>query len=366
MKKLAFGCMRLPMKNQEVDMVEFNHMVDIFLEKGFTYFDTAHGYLDGKSEIALREGLVDRYDRADYVLANKLSEPYFECEEDIRLFFEKQLEICGVDYFDYYLMHAQNAKNYLKYQRCHAYEIAQELKKKGKIRHVGLSFHDRAEVLDQILNDHPEIEFVQIQFNYLDYHHDTVQSRLCYEVCRKHQKKVMVMEPVKGGRLVHLPADAQKMIDELNGGSNASYAIRFAASFEGVIMVLSGMSDLTQMKDNISFMDDFKPLNEVEMNTLYKVGDMIRELKEIACTECRYCVKGCPKNILIPDLFQAMNMKTQLQDWDSLNYYKEAIKNHGLASDCIQCGKCESICPQKLPIRDLLKKVGNTFEKNNE
>ena len=227
-KNFGFGCMRLPMKGKEVDFEETSKMVDMFLANGFNYFDTAHGYLDGQSEIALKKCLTSRYPREAYILTNKLSGHYIEKNEDIRPFFQKQLEACGVDYFDLYLMHAQNKDLFAKYKQMHAYETVMELRDEGKIRHFGISFHDKAEVLDQILTEYPQIEVVQIQFNYVDYEDTSVESRKCYEVCCKHGKPVIVMEPVKGGSLVNLPEDAQKVLDGLHGGSNASYAIRFA------------------------------------------------------------------------------------------------------------------------------------------
>ncbi|MBQ3640790.1 aldo/keto reductase, partial [bacterium] len=227
----GFGCMRLPMKGSEVDIVQFKDMVDYFINNGFNYFDTAHGYIDGKSEKAIKVAISDRYSRDRFLLTNKLTEPYFNKEEDIRPFFNSQLELCGVEYFDFYLMHAQNAANFEKFKKCRAYETAFDLKKEGKIKHVGISFHDKSEVLDNILTTYPEIEIVQIQFNYVDYDDASVQSRKCYDVCRKHGKPMIVMEPVKGGSLVNLPEKAQKVYDELGtGASNASYAIRFAAS----------------------------------------------------------------------------------------------------------------------------------------
>ena len=256
-KNFGFGCMRLPMNGEEVDLEQTKKMVDTFIEQGFNYFDTAHGYIQGKSEKALKECLTSRYPRDKYILTDKLTANFFKKEEDIRPLFESQLEICGVDYFDFYLMHAQGAGNYAHFKECHAYETAFELKKEGKVRHVGISFHDKPEVLEQILTEYPEVEVVQIQFNYVDYDDPAVQSRACYEVCRKHNKPVIVMEPVKGGNLVNLPEDAKAVLDELYGGSPASYAIRFAAGFPGMMMVLSGMSSMEQMNDNLSYMKDF-------------------------------------------------------------------------------------------------------------
>lgn len=363
-KKLGFGCMRLPMKGNEVDVKQTIEMVDHFMENGFTYFDTAHGYIDGKSELAIRECLTSRYPRESYQLTNKLTENYFNTQADIRPFFEKQLEWCGVDYFDCYLMHAQNADNYKKYKRCRAYETALELKKEGKIKLFGLSFHDTADVLKQILDDYPEVEVVQLQINYLDYEDTAVQGKKCYELCAKYGKKVIVMEPVKGGSLVNLPLEARKCFDDLNGGSYASYAVRFAAGFENVEMVLSGMSTIEQMKDNVSYMKDFKPLTNKELDAVAKVCATFKKLENmIPCTSCRYCTAGCPKQILIPDLFSCYNAKTVFKDWNQDLYYETVYTAHNSkASECIKCGKCEKECPQHLPIRELLQKVASVFE----
>jgi len=363
-KNFGFGCMRLPMQADEVDETQFSIMVDKFLESGFNYFDTAHGYLDGKSELALKKCLTSRYPRDQYILTNKLTNFFFDDDEEIRPFFENQLEWCGVDYFDFYLMHAQGTENFAKFKRCRAYETALELKTEGKIRHFGISFHDRAEVLEQILTEYPQVEVVQIQFNYADYEDPAVESRKCYEVCRKFDKPIIVMEPVKGGNLVNLPKEARTVLDDLNGGSPASYAIRFAAGFEGIMMVLSGMSTLEQMEDNISYMKDFKPLSEKEQETVEKVQEIFRFMNLIPCTTCRYCTDGCPKNISIPDLFACMNTKKIYHDWNADYYYHQVhTKQHGKASDCIKCGKCEKACPQHLQIRDLLMDVANEFER---
>ena len=363
-KNFGFGCMRLPMNGDQVDIAETTRMVDEFLAQGFNYFDTAHGYIGGKSELALKECLTSRYPREAYSLTDKLTDSYFKTETDIRPFFESQLEACGVDYFDFYLMHAQNADNFKKFKACRAYETAFALKAEGRIRHVGLSFHDRAEVLDQILTEYPQIEVVQIQFNYLDYDDIAVQSRKCYEVCRKHGKPVLVMEPVKGGSLVNLPEEAKKVLDDLHDGSPASYAIRFAAGFPGMMMVLSGMSNMEQMKDNLSYMRDFKPLNETELAAVNKVQEIFHKMNMIPCTACRYCVEGCPKQISIPDLFAIMNIKQLHHDWNADYYYEEVHTAPGRrASDCLKCGKCEKICPQHLPIRKLLEEVAKEFDK---
>ena len=388
----GFGCMRLPMKGGQVDYDEFSKMADAFIEAGFNYFDTAHGYIGGQSETAIRDCVSGRYDRSSFLHTNKLTDPYFKSQEEIRPFFEKQLKWCGVDYFDFYLMHAQDHNNYQKFKRCKAYETAYKFKEEGLIRHFGISFHDKADVLEMILSEHPEIVVVQIQFNYLDYEDATVEARKVYEVCEKYNKPVLVMEPVKGGSLVNLPEDADKILRDLNGGSNddgiladssdaskpagsrslsaasrnASYAIRFAASFPNIAVVLSGMSDMSQMADNISAMKDFMPLTKAEHEAVRKVCDIFKGLNLIPCTSCRYCIEEseCPKGIRIPDLFAALNAHEAFHNWNTGYYYENIVtgNGHGRASDCIKCGKCERVCPQHLEIRNLLTKVAATFD----
>ncbi len=365
-KNFGFGCMRLPIKDGEIDNAKFSEMIDTFMAAGFNYFDTAKGYMEEKSENALKECLTLRYPRESYILVDKLTAPYFNSEEEIRPLFEKQLETCGVQYFDIYLMHAQDKKLFEKFKKCRAYETATELLKEGKIKHLGISFHDKAEVLEEILLEYPQIEVVQIQFNYLDYDDSAIQGRKVYEVCRKYNKPIIVMEPVKGGSLVNLPDDAQKVFDELGGGSNASYAIRYAASFEGVIMVLSGMGNIDMVKDNIGYMSDFKPLTDEEFKAIDKVCEIFRSQDLIGCTACKYCIADCPKNIPIPDLFACMNDRVVFKSWNSGYYYGIHTQNGGKASECIKCGKCEDACPQHLPIRELLTKVAEEFEKNEE
>lgn len=367
-KNFGFGCMRLPMKDGEVDKSEMCQMVDTFLENGFNYFDTAHGYLDGKSEIALRDCLTSRYPRDRYILTDKLTNFFFKKQEDIRPFFESQLAACGVDYFDIYLMHAQGADNFAYFKKCRAYETALEMMAEGKFRHFGISFHDRAEVLEQILTEYPQIEVVQIQFNYVDYDDPAVESRKCYEVCRKFGKPVIVMEPIKGGNLVNLPENAKAVFEELQSGSPASYAIRFAAGFEGIRMVLSGMSDMAQMEDNISYIKDFQPLSDRELAAVRRVQEIFQSMNLIPCTSCRYCAAGCPKQISIPDLFAVMNTKQIYHDWNADYYYNVVHTGggKGKASACIKCGRCEKACPQHLHIRELLETVAKEFEKEQE
>lgn len=365
MKNFGFGVMRLPTiggEEKAVDMDTARSMVDRFMAEGFNYFDTAHGYHEGQSEIAVRELVARRYPRESFIVTNKLSESYFKTREDILPLFEKQLELTGVEYFDYYLMHAIGRKNYDQYIRCEAFETALELKKQGKIRHVGISFHDQADFLERVLTEHPEIEVVQIQLNYLDYDDPNLQAGAVYEVCRKFGKGIIVMEPCKGGSLAQLPEEAAGVFAAL-GGSAASYAIRYAASFEGVFMVLSGMSTPEQVEDNLSFMKEFRPLDPEERAAVDKVCAILKAQEAIGCTNCRYCVAGCPQQIPIPALFAAYNRKKLYGDWQSGWYARFSAEGKGKASDCVECGACEQICPQHLKITELLKDVAGSLEK---
>jgi len=368
-KKLGFGTMRPPMASGTladggtVDIEQFTNMVDLFLARGFCYFDTARSYIKGKNESIVREALVKRHPRESFILTDKLTTNYFEKEEDLRPLFQQQLEACGVEYFDYYLLHCVTAETYQKFLRCNAFEFLKEVKETGKARHIGFSFHDRPELLEEVLSAHPEVDVVQIQLNYIDYEDSGVQSRAVYEVCQKHGKPVIVMEPVKGGNLANLPEEAGAVLDALNGGSHASYAVRFAASHEGVAMVLSGMSSLEQMEDNLSYMENFQPLNQQEREALDKVCEIMRSQSSIPCTGCSYCVAGCPMNIAIPDLFACYNSKQRYKTWNAPFYYSVSTGgDHGKASDCIACGQCEQACPQHLPIPALMKDVAAAFE----
>ncbi|MDO5545918.1 MAG: aldo/keto reductase [Eubacteriales bacterium] len=348
-KRFGFGFMRLPMVDGQVDIPQTMKMVDAYLAAGFNYFDTAHGYLDGQSEKALKTCLTSRYPRERYLLTNKLSNNFFEKQEDIRPLFCQQLAACGVDYFDFYLMHAQNGERFEKYKSCLAYETVLELKAEGKVRHLGISFHDSPQVLDKILSEYPQIEAVQLQFNYLDYDDPKVQSFGCYEVCQKHGKPVFVMEPVKGGALVNLPPQAQRIFDGLGGGSNASYAIRYAAGFPGIRTVLSGMSTLSQVEENVAFMRDFRPLSEAEQAAVTRVRGILRGQDLIPCTGCRYCTEVCPMEIPVPDLFACLNDKRRTGRADISRI------GGGRPESCLGCGKCEEACPQGLNIRELVQ-----------
>ncbi|MBE6538404.1 MAG: 4Fe-4S dicluster domain-containing protein [Ruminococcaceae bacterium] len=355
-KNLGFGCMRLALAGDKVDYDVFNRMIDEFIAAGFNYFDTAHGYLEGKSEIAIRDCLVARYKREDYILANKLSAWYFEKEEDIVPLFESQLKLCGVEYFDFYLLHSLTRESYKKHKACHSFEIVKDLKKQGKIKHIALSFHDTADILDMILSEQPDIEAVQLQINYLDYDDPGVQSKACYDVAIKHGKKVIVMEPVRGGYLVNLPDKAAALFDELNGGSYASYALRYAASYPEVFMVLSGMNNMNVMLDNINTFKDFVPLNEEEYKATDRAREIIREVRQIPCTGCNYCTEVCPKHIPIPELFSAYNkvLSAKITGGEA----KESFpKDRSNGSDCIGCKKCEKVCPQSIEIATHIEKV---------
>lgn len=360
--KLAFGCMRMQLDaNGEVDLDNFRAMVDCYLQAGFNYFDTAHVYYDGKSERALREALTSRYPRESYVFTNKLTLSCFETEADILPLFQTQLDLCGVEYFDFYLIHSVLEGNYQKYTDCLAFEIAQELKKQGRVKHVGMSFHDSPEFLDHVLTEHPELEVVQIQYNWLDLDDPNVQSQACMDVCKKHDKPVLVMEPIKGGGLVFLPDAAQSRLSALNEGSPAEIALRFVAEQEQVVMILSGMNNVEQMQENTTFMKDPKPLSEAAHRAIDEVRGMMRALPLVACTGCRYCTDGCPMNINIPGVFRCINDRIKFPNKPGSSYGWVTGKG-GKASDCIECGQCEDICPQHLPIRDLLKQAAEQFE----
>ena len=370
MKKLGFGMMRLPLLNEEdkksIDKKTVCQMVDTFMERGFTYFDTAYMYHEYESERAVKDVLVTRKDRDSYTLASKLPVMQLKEKEDMERIFDEQREKCGVEYFDYYLLHALDAEHYKTVKRLDCFGFAMQKKAEGKVKHVGFSFHDSAEVLDQILTEHPEAEFVQLQLNYLDWEDAKVQSRKCYETAVKHGKKVVVMEPVKGGTLAKLPKKAEDVLKALHPDwSAASWAIRFVASLENVMVVLSGMSTPEQMDDNTAYMKEFEPLTEKEKQVLLgEVVDSIHEAAKIPCTACRYCVEGCPMNIAIPEYFALYNDEiTDKGNPDHAKRYAELTKEHGKASDCVECGQCEGACPQHLPAITWLKKVAEVFER---
>ncbi|MBO7702977.1 MAG: aldo/keto reductase [Solobacterium sp.] len=361
--KLGFGLMRLPHKGIMTDVEQVKEMVDLFLEAGFTYFDTAFVYLG--SEKAIRKALVDRYPREKFTLATKVNAFLLAPNEKAaKNQFYTSLERTGAGYFDYYLLHALKENNYRKYDKFHLWDFVKEQKEKGTIRHFGFSFHDSPELLDEILTNHPEVDFVQLQINYADWENPSVTSRANYEMARKHGKSIVIMEPVKGGTLANPPEAVQKLFKEYHPEmSCASWAIRFAASLDGIITVLSGMSNIEQMKDNISYMKDFKPLNEEEQKIIQKAQVILGRSSTVQCTACHYCTEGCPKQIAIPDIFSAMNRQLgNGQQEEAKNAYAAAVKEGGKASDCIECRQCENACPQHLDITGCLKQAVQMFE----
>lgn len=343
--KLGFGCMRLPKDGDEIRLDEMCAMVDSFMAAGGNYFDTAHVYHGGKSEIALRESLVKRYPRDSYILTDKLTFVCYENEEDILPLFEQQLSDCGVEYFDNYFFHAMRRNYYDKFERTNAFEIVKQLKRDGKIRHIGMSFHDSPEFLNWVLEHHPEIELVQLQFNYADTNNPDVEALECYEVCKKFDKPVIVMEPVKGGTLANLPEEGKALLGDQN---EATFALRYCASFEQIKMVLSGMSTLDQMRENVATFQSLKPFTQEEFALSDQLRAIVRQTELIACTACRYCTDGCPSSIPIPEIFAAYNDRKLRRPFEA---------DTSLIASCVDCGACENLCPQNLEIRKYLKRA---------
>ena len=363
MKKLGFGLMRLPQIGEgpsaQIDFETVCAMVDRFLEQGFTYFDTAYMYMEYQSEDILRRAVVERHPRESFTVADKMPTMFLKKKEDLSRIFQEQQQKCGVDYFDYYLLHSLNVEHYRIAQKLGAFEFVSERKRQGKVRQMGFSFHDTADVLDQILTEHPEVDFVQLQINYLDWDSDKIQSRLCYETAVRHNKPVIVMEPVKGGSLAKVPQEAELLLRHANPNASVpSWAIRYAASLDQVMMVLSGMSTMEQLEDNTGYMKDFRPLNPEEERLMERVKYIIQDSIAIPCTGCEYCTDGCPQEIPIPQCFSRYN---QYKQNPSKGFSLEGLPG-GNPIDCIECGQCESICPQHLPIISLLKQVEQAAE----
>ncbi len=368
MKKLGFGLMRLPMLegNVGVDVERFCPMADAFIENGFTYFDTAKPYLGGMSEQAFREAVVKRHPRDAYTVTDKLSLFKIDKKEDIPAFFESQLENLGVDYIDIYLLHAVDDGIYKKAIEWGAIDFMNQKLAEGKVRAIGFSFHGTPECLDRVLTEHPELEYVQLQINYLDWEDKNVQAKACHEVAVKHNKKIIIMEPVKGGALVFISDNVKNYLQKgAESLSVASWAIRFAASLENVVMVLSGMSDEEQLADNMSYMKDFVPLTDEEHKKALSAGEMIKSEIRVPCTACRYCVDTCPKGIAIPDYFKLYNRYMRfkgLGKWRLTDGVNELSKEHGVPSDCIACGACESHCPQNIKVIDALAEIAEVLK----
>ena len=371
-KKLGFGLMRLPLtdpaKEDSIDIDLTCRMVDRFLERGFTYFDTAWMYCGGKSEEAVKTVLVDRHPRDSFTLTTKLPAYMLKSFEDRDKVFNEQLRRTGAGYFDYYWLHDVNSKSIETFEKYDCFSYILDKKEKGLVKHVGFSYHDGPELLDRILREHPEMEYVQLQINYLDWNSAGIQSRKCYEVAAKHGKPVIVMEPVKGGTLAKLPEKAEAILRSMDASvSLPSWAIRFAATPENIFMVLSGMSTMEQLEDNTGFMSDFVPLNKAETENVLKCADIINSDTVIPCTGCSYCTVGCPMNIPIPKYFSLYNTDikdSKGKDWTpQQSYYENYCLSFGKASDCAKCGQCENMCPQHIPIRMFLDDVAEYFEK---
>lgn len=363
--KLGFGLMRPPMLGAEVDIEQLKRMVDLFMQKGYTYFDTAYGYLEGKSELAAREAIVERYPRESFQLATKL--PAWagpQTAQEAEKMFWTSLERTGAGYFDYYLLHNLSRGRVKAFDRYKIWDFLEKQKAEGRIKHLGFSMHDKADFLDELLTAHPEIEFVQLQINYADWDDGVVQSGKCHEVARKHGKPVIIMEPIKGGALAKLPEEAARILEAANPkASQASWAMRYAASLEGIITVLSGMSAFEQMEDNISFMQDFKPLSDAERQEIDKVCQVLAGIPQVPCTDCKYCIEGCPQAINIPGVFMAVNDYLVYNDRGRSSFtYGFETKGGGKSSDCIACGVCEAACPQSIAIIDELQKAAAVFE----
>ncbi len=364
-KKLGFGFMRLPMIGNEIDMEQTKIMTDMFMEKGFTYFDTAYVYIDGRSEVAIKEAVVDRYPRESFQVATKLPLWGVKEPEEMETLFTTSLERAGLEYYDFYLLHCLDKARVADCDRLGAWDYMKSLKADGRAKHIGFSFHDTADVLEEILENHPEMEFVQLQINYIDWEDSVVQARKCYELAIKYNKPIIIMEPVRGGVLANIVPKADEILKEYNPtASAASWAIRYTASLDNIVTVLSGMSNIEQMQDNLSYMDEFVPLSDEEQKVIDKVVEEIEKTPLIPCTDCKYCVEGCPMNIDIPGLFKVNNYNQKFGGEPPINKqaFENTVKEKGKPSECVSCGACEDHCPQHIAISEELCKMANAYE----
>ncbi len=362
--RLGFGLMRLP-KNPDgsIDVPQVCDMADRFIAAGGTYFDTAFVYDGGESEAAFKAAVANRYPREAWTLATKLNTAPCPDEQTAKQEFYTSLERTGAGYFDFYLLHALQRTTYQKYDEYGIWDFVKEQKEKGLIRHWGFSFHADPELLEQLLEAHPDAEFVQLQINYADWENPGVASRRNWEICKAHHKPVIIMEPVKGGILADPIPAVRDILDQADSTvSPASWALRFAAGLDNVHAVLSGMSSLAQMEDNLKTMSPFRPLNQEEMQVIRLAQKALDEDKSIACTACHYCTKGCPMDIPIPEIFNVENRKKGSPKFRTVREYSIITQNRGKAGGCIACGQCESVCPQHLPIISLLKDIKAELE----